>query len=317
MTGGSGFLGTNLVEFYEQEPGAVLNVDVAAPRNPALTKSWKRVDILDAAGLNDVVRSFAPTLVVHLAARTDLDGRTIGDYAVNTRGVENLIAAVAAAPSVERVIFASSRLVCRIGHLPAQDDEYSATTAYGASKAAGEEIVRRAALDSPWVIVRPTSIWGPWFDVPYRDLFELIARGRYVHVRGVNARKSFGFVGNAVFQIDRVARAPVEQTDGRTLYLADYEPVAVRQWADAIQRASGARRIPVLPLSLLRAGALLGEGFARAGWRRVPLTRFRLSNLIADMVYDLRPLESIVGPIPYSVEKGIALTVDWLRGRRR
>ena len=28
-----------------------------------------------------------------------------------------------------------------------------------------------------WIIVRPTSIWGPWFDVPYKNLFDAILKG--------------------------------------------------------------------------------------------------------------------------------------------
>lgn len=317
VTGGSGFIGTNVVGFYEREGSAVLNVDVTRPRNPALGPSWQPLDILDADGLANTMRSFAPTLVIHLAARTDLDGRSIADYAVNTRGVQHLLTAVASTRTVERVIFASSRLVCRIGHAPAHDEDYCPTTAYGASKVAGEQIVRRANLDTAWVIVRPTSIWGPWFDAPYRDFFESIARGRYFHVSGVDPLKSFGFIGNAVYQIHHLAVAPPELVHGRTLYLADYDPVQVRQLADTIQTALGAPRIRTVPLFVLRMMAAVGDGLARLGWRRVPLTRFRLANLIADMVYDLNPLNELAGPVPYSVDEGVALTVNWLREQGR
>jgi len=31
------------------------------------------------------------------------------------------------------------------------------------------------------------------------------------------------------------------------------------------------------------------------------------------MVYDTSLLESIAGPLPYSVEQGVAVTADWLR----
>jgi hypothetical protein len=53
-------------------------------------------------------------------------------------------------------------------------------------------------------MVRPTSIWGPWFEIPYRTFFDATARGRYLHPRGRKVRKSFGYVGNTVYQLDRL-----------------------------------------------------------------------------------------------------------------
>jgi len=50
-----------------------------------------------------------------MAARTDLDGDSVDDYAANTVGVENLIAAVEGATSLRRLIFAFSRLAYCIG----------------------------------------------------------------------------------------------------------------------------------------------------------------------------------------------------------
>ena len=35
--------------------------------------------------------------------------------------------------------------------------------------------------------------------------------------------------------------------------------------------------------------------------------------MITEMVYEMGELERIVGPLPYSAEQGIAVTVDWLR----
>jgi hypothetical protein len=33
------------------------------------------------------------------------------------------------------------------------------------------------------------------------------------------------------------------------------------------------------------------------------------------MVYDLTPLEQIVGPLPYTMEDGVKITVNWLRAQ--
>jgi len=179
ITGGSGFIGTNLTQSYTTAGASVLNIDTAQPHLTPRDGAWVPIDILDRAALIEAFRQFEPQHVVHLAARTDLDERrdTAG-YRANVEGVENVIAAVRAIPSVERTVFASSRLVCRIGYTPRHDTDYCPTTLYGASKVRGEELVRAVGDEfPPWAIVRPTSIWGPWFGVPYRLLFELIERG--------------------------------------------------------------------------------------------------------------------------------------------
>ena len=61
---------------------------------------------------------FRPSHFFHLGARTDLRGESQRDYAANIVGLENVIEAARRAPSLQRVIFASSRMVCRIDHRP-------------------------------------------------------------------------------------------------------------------------------------------------------------------------------------------------------
>lgn len=315
ITGGSGFIGTNLVEIFASRGDEVLSLDIAAPRNSAHHSFWHSGDLLDGVGLRSLVRDFAPEVIFHLAARTDLDGRSVDDYAANTVGVENLIAAVEGATSLRRLIFASSRLVCRIGYVPRDEFDYCPTTPYGESKVIGEELARNAMsrLPCPSLIVRPTSIWGPWFDVPYKTFFLAIARGRYVHPGSAHVFKSFGFVGNTVYELERVMDAPADAVAGKTIYVADYPPIDVAVMAGTIQRALGVTPIKTLSVRALRLAAWVGDCLKAFGWRNPPLTSFRLDNLLTPMVHDLEPLEDVVGALPYSLEEGVRITVDWLR----
>ena len=179
----------------------------------------------------------------------------------------------------------------------------------------GELLVREAKLPCTWTIVRPTSIWGPWFDIPYKTFFLSIARGRYMHVRGQIVDKSFGFVGNSVHQIDRLLAAPAETVTGRTFYLADYPPINVGEMAEEIRRRIDAPAVRSVPRALLEPAARAGDLLQRLGWTEPPLTSFRLQNLVTEMVYDLTAIREIAGELPYSLAQGIDLTVEWLRGR--
>lgn len=315
ITGGSGFIGTNLVEHFISRGDSVLNLDVMPPRNRAHTKYWKNADLTDRALLRQELSGFDPEVILHMGARTDLDGASLSDYSANTRGVENLITSIEGIRSLKRIIFASSRLVCAIGYQPVNDTDYCPSTSYGESKIAGEQLVREAdsTIPCPWTIVRPTSIWGPWFDVPYKTFFMEIAAGRYVHPGAGQILKSFGFVGNTVYEIQKLLDAPADLVHRKTLYLADYPPIDVAFMADTIQRELGVASIRTARIGLLRGAAFIGDLLKAIGWQNPPLTSFRLRNLLTPMVHDLKLLESIAGKLPYSMEDGVKITVAWLR----
>ncbi len=79
VTGGSGFIGTNLVGAYRADGLTVCNADMAEPRHSADSDAWHRVDITRIDQLRDVFSEVRPTHVIHLAARTDLDGEEVSD----------------------------------------------------------------------------------------------------------------------------------------------------------------------------------------------------------------------------------------------
>lgn len=315
VTGGSGFIGTNLVDALVRNGIEVTNLDVLPPRDARQHGRWRQGDLRDSRGVREVIRSTSPDAVVHLGARTDLRGTSLGDYAANTDGTRNLLDALAGVEPAPRLLVASTRMVCPIGYQPRADDDYRPPNAYGQSKVLTEQILRDSGYRGVWMIVRPTSIWGPWFDVPYRDFFLAVARGRYRHPAGQRIRKSFGYVENTVHQLLSLLEASPELVHERLFYLADYEPLELSDWATRIGQATGGPSVRTVPLSLLRAGALAGDVLQRLGWREPPLTRFRLDNLLTQMIYDLSPTREVAPTLPVDLETGVRRTADWLHSR--
>ncbi len=317
VTGGSGFIGTNVVERFVRSGCEVCSIDVNPPHHAAHEGVFRNVDILDADGLCGAMDEFRPQCVVHLAARTTLEGRGLDDYRANTEGVENLAAALSQTPTVRRCIFVSTKLICRNDYVPKSFDDYCPDTVYGQSKVLSERIVKdNTSLRCQWCIVRPTGIWGPWFGEPYRRFFLMVARGRYVHPGGTDAPKSLGYVGNVAFQIEKLLTAPDEKFHAQTFYLSDYTPLVIRNWADTISQRLRGRPVRRVPGPLMRIAALAGDALKLCGVKNPPITTFRLRNMKADTSgIPLDNIQVLTGSLPYSLQQGVDETIAWLRGQ--
>jgi nucleoside-diphosphate-sugar epimerase len=313
VTGGSGFIGTNLIDSFLADAWEVLNFDNDAVRDSRHSRLFRKGDIRDRDALTKALCDFHPTHVVHLAARTDLDGPTLADYDANTTGVQNMIDAIRAVGSVERVVFASTRYVHRTEIFPQRDDDYSPFTRYGESKVETERIVRASGLEIPWVLIRPTSIWGPWFRIPYRMFFDTVRRGVYVHPKGRHISKSYGYVGNVVHQIRQFLAVDAAKVNRRTFYVSDDQNMDVLQFAHSIQKAFGAPPIRQVPFFVMKSLAVTGDFLKKLGMSNPPLTSFRLNNLLTPMHYDMSATTAVAGPAPYTLDQGVQITADWIR----
>jgi GlcNAc-P-P-Und epimerase len=310
VTGSSGFIGQALVRRLKAAGCDVAGLD----RGPGPATNHV-CDILDAARLSEMVQGFSPDAVVHLAARIDLDEKTsLAGYAANIEGVQNLIAAIRLTPSIKRAIWTSSQLVCRVGYLPRNDTDYQADTLYGQSKVRTEQLVRESdGAGREWCLTRPTTVWGPGMSAHYQRFLRMIQRGYYFHVGRGPLWKSYGYVENIAFQYQRLLEAPTEAIQRKTFYLADYEPIDLLAWGDAFQRAFGSRPIPHMPLALAKTLAYCGDGVNALGVQKFPFNSFRLNNVLTQYQFDLKPTEAVCGPLPFSIEQGVAATAAWLK----
>ena len=100
---------------------------------------------------------------------------------------------------------------------------------------------------------------------------------------------------------------------GRTFYLGDYDPIEVGAFAESIAKEFGVRAAIAVPPWLLSTAARVGDSLAWMGWKNVPLTSFRLANLRTEMLHDFSEISAITGPLPFTAEEGIRLTVAWMR----
>ena len=312
VTGSSGFIGTNLVSSLISLGYNVLGVDVVKPKMLSHLPFWRSASVLDYTTLNKLAADFAPEVIIHLAARTDLDGLSLDDYRVNSEGTKIVADIASRSSSVRRVLFASTRLVNQIGYRPVSNIDYSPSTYYGESKVLGEQVILALNPSYDWFIFRPTSIWGPWFGVPYRNFFDAVLTNKYVHPKKYKVLKSFGYVENSVYQLIKLMTT-TNADSGSLYYLADYLPIEVLEFAKHISNQANQGSIKEVPIEILKIMGWTGDLLKILGMKNPPLTSFRLNNLITEMLYDTTNLERITGVLPYSHAEGIARTLLWMK----
>jgi GlcNAc-P-P-Und epimerase len=315
ITGASGFIGTNLIKFLEPDYN-ILAIDRHELKYSSSKIKFSQLDLLNLERLIEVFQEFEPLHVVHLAARTDLDGKNLDDYKDNTTAVDNLLTAIELANSVETVIVSSSMLVCSVGHIPLDMKTYSPTTLYGRSKVMGEKLVRAKLQVLPRTcIVRPTSIWGPYFEAPYRNFFSHVLSKRFFYFGKLCDRKTYGYVENTIGQILGILR---DQTwnSGDVFYLGDTSPMSIDEFAQLIVSEA---KLPV-PITfspyVIKITALIGD-ILKTFKIGFPMTSFRLKNIrTRNVIQDNLAVRFNVNP-EISNALGVKKTLTWLSNNEK
>lgn len=310
ITGGSGFIGTNLIEVLKETNAKILSIDIARPKIESHTWIWRQVDIRDKDALMNAVIEFQPEYVIHLAARTDLNGKALQDYDANMQGVSNLLDALENISCLKRVVFASSMYVCEPGYMPKDFEDYAPHTLYGESKVETERRIKERNPKYTWSIIRPTSIWGPWFGEPYNKFFHIVLRHMYFHMGKRACRKTYGYVDNAIYQIMSILEADAEKVNKKVFYLGDYEPYDITEWANEIAKEAGIW-IPRIPYWCFVCAGWFGDVLKKFGLN-FPMTSFRLHNMTTDNVHNLEPIKVIAPHLPILRIEGTKRTLEWI-----
>ncbi len=312
VTGGSGFIGMNLMEALLREPGvALLNLDTREPQEPSHTPFWHSCDLLDGALVLREFEAFEPTEVVHLAGRTDMFGHTVEDYAANHTGTRRLLEAVKATHCVKRAIFTSSQFVVGPGLLPKDEFDFRPHTIYGESKVLSEKAVREADLACEWTIIRPTNIWGRWHPRYPKEFWKVVKRGRYVHPGGERVMRCYGYVGNVVEQILGILAAEASAVDGRVFYVGD-APINLLDWTNAFSIELTGNKVRVVPRAVLAALAKLGD-VAKFFGVGLPIFSSRYRSMTETYLTPMEPTFAVLGQPRISLQEGVETTVRWLR----
>lgn len=288
VTGGTGFVGSHLVERLRQEGRPVR----CLVRDPSRAGHLRERGVELVAGDITEPTSLGPALrgveaVVHLVAIIREQGdRTF--QKVNVEGTGNVVGAAKAA-GVRRFVHMSA--------LGAVDDP---RYRYIYSKWQAEEIVRKSGLD--WTIFRPSVIYGPGFGF-FDRLWQSVKLSPppIVPVPG-SGKTRFQpiWVGDVATCIVKAVDDP--STAGKLYEIGGPEHLTFEQMLDGVMKVRGVRRLKVkVPLFLMRPVVpLMGLVL-----RDPPVSSVELKQLDVDNVTAIDSVVKNFGFQPTPFEQGI------------
>ncbi|PKQ10354.1 MAG: UDP-glucose 4-epimerase [Actinobacteria bacterium HGW-Actinobacteria-9] len=210
VTGGAGFIGSNLVQALSPDRTGVLDDLSSGKRENLMPDVWfRQMDILDP-GLSSAFAEFAPDVVVHLAAQPSVAESLRDpqrDWTVNVEGTR-AVAQAAADAGARLMLSASSAAVYGDPvELPLLETTQKAPMSpYGRSKLAAESVIAEvlAGTRTDFASLRFANVYGPRQDAQGEGgvvavFCSQIAAGRAPVIHGTGEQtRDFIFVGDIV-----------------------------------------------------------------------------------------------------------------------
>jgi 3beta-hydroxy-delta5-steroid dehydrogenase/steroid delta-isomerase len=256
VTGGSGFVGANLVSELLERGHEVRSFDRVSSPLPA----HPRLEVLegDICDEETVAAAVAGVdTVFHTAAIIDLTSGGAADgehrkrsFAVNVTGTENLVRAAQAA-GVKRFVYTASNSVVMGGQKISGGDETLPYTErfndlYTETKVVAEKFVlsQNGVGGLLTCSIRPSGIWGRGDQTMFRKVFESVLAGHVkVLVGSKNVKLDNSYVHNLIHGFILAAQhlVPGGTAPGQAYFINDGDPINMFEFSRPVVEACGER----------------------------------------------------------------------------
>ena len=325
ITGASGFIGSFIVEEALKR-----GLDTWAAIRKSSSREWLQDERIHFIELNlssktqlvEQLRDQNFDYVVHAAGVTKCLNKA-DFHRINTEGTKNLAEALLeVGMSLKRFVFVSSLSI--FGAIKEQqpyeaiceNDSPQPNTEYGRSKLAAEHCLETLAKRLPYIILRPTGVYGP----REKDYF-IMAKSIKQHSDFAVGYKrqdiTFVYVEDLV---QAVFLALEKGKNGRKYFLSDGEVYQSATFSNLIHEALGRPwwiRITA-PVWVLRIVTFLGEYIGRITGKVTALNNDKY-NILKQRNWrcDIQPAIDELGYQPkVQLEEGVKKTIQWYRDHK-
>lgn len=318
VTGGTGFIGSHLVEaLLERGYSEVRCLVRSAPKwLNGLPIVPIRATLMDQNTIEDAVRGV--DYVYHLGGVTR--ARTFEAlYEGNVAATLNLLNAVRVTnPDIKKVCVTSSLAV--VGQAPAtgkanESTPLQAISRYGRSKASMEhEVWQGFGSTLPIVMIRPSSVYGP--------------RDRDIFVFFLSVRRGFcpilvGDAGLTLVHVSDLVRGIIDSTESErtrseTYFIGNDAPVTWQALRESVQKALGTRALTVpLPRILVMPIGAVSEFAGRMVGKYPPLNVEKAREILhaAKICSSAKARQDFGYEARMPLDEGVRQTIAWYRNR--
>ena len=303
ITGGSGFIGTRLVdELVEKNYNVKIFDKVQSNKYPVLVTIG---DVRDEKALTEVCEGM--DVIYNLAAEHADDVAPKSLYAdVNIGGAKNVVAA-AKANGIKNIVFTSSVAIYGLNRgTPDESMDAQPFNEYGCTKHEAEKVfldwVREDERNS-LTILRPAVVFGENNRGNVYNLINQIVSGKFLMVGDGENHKSMGYVGN----IAAFLAAQVDTKTGTVIYnFADKPDLSSNEIVSIVKdEMSITRNIPSMPYIVGLLGGYTFDVIAKVTGKKFPVSSIRIKKFCSDTTVSTDKLLESGFKAPYTLKDGL------------
>jgi dihydroflavonol-4-reductase len=317
VTGGTGFIGSHLVEALIQrgiEVRCLLRKSSDLKWISHLPVEYAWGDCRDKASLKEPVKGV--DFIFHSAGVTKAVKEEIF-YEINAHGTENLIqVCLEQNPGLRKFIYLSSQAAAgpsRIGDRKKESDPCEPVSAYGRSKRRGEELALDHAHRLPLLILRPSAVYGP----RERDIYvflKFLSKGINPCLSPPDQHLSLCYVRDVVQAA--LLSADAQTPAGEIFFIADGQDYSIGSVGDTFAQVLEVHTFRFcVPRWLVMGIASFSEYVSQISHRPALISRGKAEEMVQkNWVCDITKAKTVLGFVPSTLlTEGARLTVDWYK----
>ncbi len=308
VTGGSGFIGTRLIEnlLKDNHDIKIYDKNISKTYPNLMSKG----DVRDLETLTKACEGI--DLIYNLAAEHADNVTPLSLYKdVNVDGAENVVKA-AIANNVKNIIFTSSVAVYPLDAGESNEElEPAPFNEYGRTKLAAEKVFKawqEKDKDNSLFIVRPAAVFGEGNRGNIYNLLKQIHSGKFVNIGKGDNKKSIGYVGNIAAFLASLAN---KKTTVDIYNYADKPDMSAKEMTNYIQKELGRdNKIPTVPYFVGLMGGYAFDILSKITGKKYPVSSIRIKKFTADTSIDTTKLEKSGFKRPYTLQEGFTKTIQ-------
>jgi nucleoside-diphosphate-sugar epimerase len=304
ITGSSGFVGSNLIDYLYDKGIAIYTLD----RKPNPNKKIKQRYTWDGFKVENLDGISA---IIHLAGKAhDTKNTSIPNeyFDINTGLTKELYGIFVNSAVNDFIYFSSVKAVSdTVDDVLYEDAPYAAQTPYGQSKEQAEQYLlsEPMANGKRLFILRPCMIHGPGNKGNLNLLYKFVLKGIPYPLAAFENRRSFLSVDNLTYLVEKLVTTP--DIKNGIYNLADDEPLSTNNVIGIVAQVVGKKqRLLKINASLIKMTAQIGDIL------HLPLNSERLKKLTESYVVSNQKIKDAlrISNFPVSSTNGLKKTIQ-------